>query len=380
MPVHVQITTPVCHQKAQKLLALKSEARHSGCLVQVTFVLLHLFLASASISAQNWVQETNLPNHINWISVASSGDGSKLFASDYFGDVYLSTNSGAAWAKSSLGLFGDDACVACSADAQMVVAALRYPGVICTSTNAGASWVTNDAPDKLWLAVACSADGSTVIAAATSWPTYTSTNYGKTWSSNNTPSAHWSSVASSAEGTELFAVAFDDGAGNGGLVYSSTNSGTSWVENRAPSVDWSSTYKPSLSSVACSAGGAKVIVAAYGGSIYHSTNAGAEWTPCNVPWGYWKAVASSADGTKLLAGMVGGGIYTSTDSGITWSLNNTPITSWWAVAMSADGSKLVALEDSYPNGGCIYSLHTVPMPGLNFSLFGDFLVIFHWAG
>ena len=127
--------------------------------------------------------------------------------------------------------------------------------------------------------------------------------------SNNAPAGWLAAIASSADGNKVVAAA---GFGNLGGIYISTNSGTTWIETGAPSNNWES--------VASSADGARLIAGAgssFGGTIYTSTDYGVTWMSNNVPSGYpWRSVSSSADGNKLTAGSsfsggtFSGGIYT----------------------------------------------------------------------
>lgn len=73
-------------------------------------------------------------------------------------------------------------------------------------------WATTDAPKLWWKALASSADGKTLVAAANTSggyfasppaPIYVSTNAGATWIQTGAPSNNWTSVASSADGTKL---------------------------------------------------------------------------------------------------------------------------------------------------------------------------------
>src|SRR5882762_8421392 len=116
----------------------------------------------------------------NWLSIASSADGTRLAAVGSYGWLYASTNSGASWAP------------------------------LTTVTN-GAE------PSRPWTSIACSADGSKLVAAANFNPIFTSINFGKTWTSHG-PSATWNAVASSADGVKLVAV-----DNNMGRIYTSVD-------------------------------------------------------------------------------------------------------------------------------------------------------------
>jgi hypothetical protein len=277
----------------------------------------------SSDSGVSWTL-TSAPTNM-WSSVASSADGAKLFAGGNFLErTIFSTNP--------------------------------VPGGIFVSTNQGATWNLSSAPTNQWSSLACSADGSKIVAAnspldpTVGGPIYRSTDSGATWTVTTAPSKHWSSVASSADGTKLVAVAtyeYNDGSQEvPGLVYTSTDSGATWTPTSAPGNVWAS--------VACSADGTKIVAAANSpdepqlgdqGLIYRSTDSGLTWTPTGAPSNYWSSVASSADGTHLIAGVSQtsfGSLYISSDSGATWEETAAPLDYWVSVASSADGYRLVA--------------------------------------
>jgi hypothetical protein len=69
-------------------------------------------------------------------------------------------------------------------------------------------------PRQVWSALAGSADGSKLVAAAGNNGTiYTSSDSGNTWLSNSVPRIQWTAVASSADGNSLVAVPY------GGRIY-----------------------------------------------------------------------------------------------------------------------------------------------------------------
>jgi hypothetical protein len=248
-------------------------------------------------------------------------------------------------------------------------------------------WATTTAPDLPWKALASSADGSRLVAAANTVayfggppaPIFVSTNAGASWAQTSAPSNNWSSVACSADGIKLVAVAtvfsvgnFSQGFGGGdGLIYTSPDLGTTWTRTSAPSNNWSA--------VASSADGARLVAVSApqggwvlngtnydyvfvgDGAVYSSLDSGATWTPTTAPSNYWTSVASSADGAKLVAAVApcwdrdgfragDGPIYRSQDSGATWTRTSAPTNSWSAVASSADGTKLVAVAAPYYDG------------------------------
>jgi hypothetical protein len=115
-------------------------------------------------------------------------------------------------------------------------------------------------------------------------------------------------VACSSDGSRLVAA-----LGNGS-IYISPDSGATWTLN--------STTTASGSFVASSANGNR-LVAAYGsttvsGSIYTSTDSGGIWTAAgNAPSAEWMGVASSSDGSLLAAVVYGGNIYVSSQASTT---------------------------------------------------------------
>jgi len=204
-------------------------------------------------------------------------------------------------------------------------------------TASAQTWTRADVPTNSWVAVASSADGRNLVAAAFSGGIYTSTNFGATWISNSVPSLPWNSVASSADGTKLVAIPLFTTT-----LYTSTNSGATWNTNAAGANDWHW--------VASSADGNRLLGAGNNGRLAISTNAGVGWTIItNAPGACWGCVASSADGSKLIAGDSGscntgrGPIYTSANFGATWATNNALQQSWTSVCSSADGTRLAAV-------------------------------------
>ena len=306
-------------------------------------VLLSFSAGERQAVAQAW-SGTSAPTDVNWVSVASSADGTKLVAAGGYPtwSVYVSTDAGGSWTETTQNIgFG---CVACSADGTKVAGVQNNDGYIFTSTNSGVTFTQTRGPQCFWLFLTSSADGTKLAAVGqTGQPgpiqIYTSGDSGNTWRLTSAPAAGWGGLASSADGTRLVA----DTGGNG-WFYTSTDSGTNWTQQtNEPNIWWGA--------VASSADGTKLAAAAVGGGIYTSTNGGTNWVQqTNAPIEYWNAIASSADGTKLVAAAnpsgfgitVPGPIYTSSDSGVTWISNNVPGEFWMAAASSADGSNFVA--------------------------------------
>ena len=340
-----------------------------------------------SLFAQTWTQ-TSAPSN-QWYSVASSADGVKLAAAcGGFQPIYTSTNSGISWMTNNSPIWVWSS-IASSADGNKLVAAnintniysgsQTLWGTIYTSTNSGATWTLTSAPVTNWFAVASSADGVKLAAAAGDGvlgfngpiigPIYTSTNSGATWAQSSAPGELWSCIASSADGGELIAGATSFSTPS--PVYFSTNSGASWIPARLPTnVNWSA--------VACCADGTTFMAAnlptfesvppfVIPGAVYISHNRGTTWVSNNLPNTDWQGVALSANGCKAVAMSQDGPIYTSADFGATWISNNVPAQPCSSIASSADGNKLVVaiLFFSNSEGGGIYTSRLTPAPSIN---------------
>lgn len=149
------------------------------------------------------------------------------------------------------------------------------------------------------------------------------------WASARLPRFSWKDIASSTDGGKLIVV-----ERNG--IATSTDSGETWILRETNS-------NLSLTSVASSSDGSKLLAGGITGYLYTSSDSGLSWTPRMTDGARnWMDVATSSDGTKLIAGEQNG-IYVSSDSGASWSLRLAGTNgSWNAVASSADGNILLA--------------------------------------
>ncbi len=206
------------------------------------------------------------------------------------------------------------------------------------------SWILTSAPQNNWVSMACSADGSNVVAVAFNGPMCISTNRGITWRivtlQGNPWITNWLAVASSADGTRLVTGTSDQSAG---AVYVSTNSGVDWAPGGAPLASWSA--------LASSADGRKLLATARDtGRIYISSNGGASWSQTAAAANEWNSIACSADASVLVACTKGeyspALVCTSKDSGATWQ-TNLPMSStihFAAAGCSADGATMILAD------------------------------------
>jgi hypothetical protein len=306
--------------------------------IKMTGLILELSFFNLASQAQTWV-ETIAPDH-DWQSIAVSANGSKVVAvadnnNGKIGVIYTSTNSGTTWTSNNAPNLTWN-CVASSADGNYL-AANSYGGQIYTSSNAGSNWTESRTTGGLW-AIASSADGTRLFAGG-GLPLYISTNAGSTWTTNSAPFSGCSSIACSANGSNLIA-----GTYSSGNVYISTNLGASWTLATNVGIN-----PAQWVSVASSADG--TILTAMGTSVYVSTNGGAKWTlSTSAPQSTNAAfVASSADGRLLAASPVGpyDGVYISTNCGVTWNASGPPPNGG---SLGCSGNGGVLLSSDY-NGG-----------------------------
>jgi len=154
------------------------------------------------------------------------------------------------------------------------------------------SWVARDS-DRAWRAVASSADGTKLVAAAMTG-LYTSADSGISWTPPETSRA-WTAVASSADGTKLVAGAFQHSGNADYHIYTSGDSGATWVQRTQQTV------------------------------------------------GHWIQIASSVDGNGLVAVSSGQDfrhpLLTSADAGINWHTDVPHLSApmFYAVASAAVG-------------------------------------------
>jgi len=310
-----------------------------------------------SASAQIW-KLSNLSS-ATWASVAASADGVKLVAVAGSGQIYTSTNAGATWITNMV-LASTWTGVASSADGSRLVAINNSGGVY---TNSGISWnpsfsLTSPFPAN-WQCVAASADGSNLVVAGiqlTSGLIYYSTNAGASWAKAIAGNVNLKTIAFAGNGPNLFAA--------GSTLITSTNAGASWATvNNAPTIDH----------LVCSTNGLKLTGFTTTGNspIYTSTNAGTSWITNLVgQTSAWTALANAADGTKLVATTASTGIYHSADAGAHWLLGDAGGFPWTSVASSADGTALVATAP-----GFIFIGQT-PLPVLSLALTGTNASVF----
>ena len=249
--------------------------------------------------------------------------------------VNLSTDNGNTWLPKNTG-FTDDDIREIAVNGSTLVAA-SYNAGLWISTNSGASWakVGGTLNNVYVRKVAIIANK---IFAGNGSGLYVSTDNGSSWAlvGNGLPASNINSIAVS--GTTMY-------VNSNGAIYSSTNSGATWA-----------TQSSSGNYFDCMAiKGTNVIGGTSGSGVYLSTNNGVTWTTINGGVLGSKTITSIA--TTASAIYVGlnysGCVYFSTNNGTSWQqlidgFPNPTTTSVYALAIS--GSTILAGE----NHGMVY--------------------------
>lgn len=211
----------------------------------------------------SWTLGFSPSNHW-WNSVACSADGKRMAGASgaswwATNAVYLSTNSGADWFQTSAA--NGTGQLAMSADGARL--AIATSAGVDVSTNSGLSWTATypeRQPISYPISAASSGAGTTLIALTQGplvWPLgqlctiSMSSDWGATWKPvGNPPNAV--TVACSADGVTLAAAASSVFLGS--RLFLSTNSGATWSITEIPSLT-------NLCSLACSPDGSRLVAA-----------------------------------------------------------------------------------------------------------------------
>jgi hypothetical protein len=272
----------------------------------------------------SWLSVSNTT--FNWVAAAVSDDGRQMFAVRDSGQIYSSTNFGAAWTTASPTSSG--AAAAISGNGVYRFAA-GTSGAIYYSVS-GAAWASALSGNANWSGLASSVSGQFVYACVNGGLLLRSVNYGVNWTSIAGNNANWTDIATSDDGAIVAACL------NGGNIYVSTNATTNFTQ-RAISGAWNC--------VAMSAGGNVMLAGLVNGQLYISYDTGVSWNPTG-PTAAWNSVSCSADGTRMLAAAGGGSgtVYFSQDSGATWLPRaGLPAGDYRSAAYSSDGSTIIAV-------------------------------------
>ena len=315
--------------------------------------------AQREVTAQDWVLIDSPANPNRFFeALACSADGATVICAqleftNVIDAIFTSTNWGATWITNEIPSYGGWA-TGCSADGTVLL--VMSGGIVYSSTNSGISWRSNYVSGAAWYSVAGSGDGRRWLASASGdeyeKPLYLSQDSGATWSPV-APTNYWLQVASSAAGDVLVAVSFD-----GAII--STNGGSSW--------HWALTNV--LQGCVCSVDGKKITLVGHQ-IICRSDDFGSTWSFQSVAANL-SQVSASADQKELAAVShhVPGPVYLSSDGGETWTTNSTPILNWRRTVFSADGSRSYAVGNRK-----IYTRVKTPSPRVEVARSGSNLLL-----
>ena len=295
-------------------------------------------------------------------ALCASADGlalalSALRASDGARALFTSADAGTNFAVSTALTAGTTnfAALACSADgATLLVAGSAAGQGLNVSRDGGASFTAVPfdpvAQPSGFYCVSMSADGRVMFAQPRGTGSlWRSTDYGATFAplAATFAGGDFGGLAVSADGSSVYA-----GGGAAGAVYRSVNFGRSWAPVSAIAAGYGSF---AFGCVAVSADGARVIAASTttGGPLLRSGDAGATWaasaSATTAAWAAGPGCARvSADGARVAAiNADANAIYTSVDGGATLLSpmamsvgGGSNATALAALAMTADGSGL----------------------------------------
>lgn len=299
------------------------------------------------------------------IAVADNGANSLL----------VSTDSGVSWKACGMpGLYLSDVSVSGSGNLIAVASkSSSYPGTeyILTSDDAGNTWTElTTAGEREWGSIACSSDGSLIVAGVSGiyggtsvGKLYISSDGGQSWTEGGEGSDQmWLDLATSADGSLIAAAT--GWSQKYGYLWTSTDSGGNWVEHREVGV------RPWVSA-AVSNDGSMIAALADSGYLYTSTDRGLTWVEhTEVPeisFGlpFWDDVAVSGDGTTIV--LVGWGVgFVSLDGGLSWSSTGY---SGSSAALSLDGSGIWIVSNYRVymslDSGASWETASFPAAGMN---------------
>jgi photosystem II stability/assembly factor-like uncharacterized protein len=269
-------------------------------------------------------------------------DPNRIFANNYGGGNFLSTDGGQNWTVASDGYTGAQvrAIAVDPTDPATVYVAARSG--FFTSTDGGNSWIGQNTPPAYhleWNAVAVDPSNPQHILASNNWDPVilNSDNSGRTWSWSGDRLAEgmgWRVIAFAlsdpnivyAGSSAFFSAGVFDNTMPAAGVYISRDGGATWN-----SVNDALSEKANIIDICVDPSDPQIVYTATGtNGLLKTSDAGGNWTAMNIAMPMTTAVLSVAvhpvNSQTIYTGMAHSGLYRSNDSGKTWqsSTNGMP--------------------------------------------------------
>ncbi|MFZ4631818.1 MAG: SBBP repeat-containing protein [Patescibacteria group bacterium] len=232
-----------------------------------------------------------------WYDLGASADGLKLYLAGSSG-VSKSINGGSTWSSATTGNFR---VIDSSSDGSKIVVTGNATDIYMSS-DSGATWASSSVAVSDWLAITMTRNGEKIAAGNSEVGNFiwVSTDGGVNYLQKTRPSGTLISggLKYSSYGTKLVATVNNDGVDS---KYFSEDDGNTWTEFKIQDT--------SINSFIISGEDDKHIIALSGSNGYQSLDGGANWTSFNSTLS-GSLVAASNRGSDLIA-VSGNNIYTS---------------------------------------------------------------------
>lgn len=311
----------------------------------------------------SWVAATNSPGDTIALSIGV-GPGNSIFCGTKEEGLFVSTNAGEGWNKTSLPA---STVWSISIDTETRVLAGTSEGIF-RSTDVGASWtkVNDGVMDSSARGFAVQPNG--FIFAVTS-PAYLlrSTDGGDTWIAFEEPANAPIRCVAVSPDSFLYAATYGDGVfrapldldswnqvyffqpginsllelPNGHLFAGTPNFGVFRSTDRGSSWHSSSTGMTDFYVYTLAASPTGMIFAGTGSSLYYSSDNGTTWTKSGMRWGVRRLVVTSG-GPIIAAATSSIGLFRSTDGGINWASASEPLAGGASALLETSGGTILA--------------------------------------
>lgn len=293
----------------------------------------------------SWEEQTTAPS-TTYLKLDSTDDFSTLITTrgtivDGQEGAYISTDEGANWTRKANGItwpsaiYSSDVAIAGDNSNIMFIANRGTPGTdyIWRSIDKGENWSLVSSL-KLWTSVACSADGSNVVATElTTSNIWVSYDTGSNWTQISGTGA-WVNSTISSDGTFMIA-----NTSSGSNLRISTDSGSNWSF-----VQFAPASRTIYRSV-CSSNGKVIMTNVLNNPPRISRDFGATWSDVtDVSTGFTtNALAMSLNGKVIAYAGSNIPLFVSQDEGVTWEEQaDAGVRYWRSITMDGAGSKLLA--------------------------------------